>query len=88
MSSQGPSTGSAPAGVPAGYTWNLASIRDSSDWIKYKKQTAIYASTQINQSRDPWFVRGQDYRLEWLNGENKCSGCGAGAFRGQVDFNN
>jgi len=84
MSSQGPSTGA----LPAGYNWNPASIRDSSDWIKYKKQAAIYSSTKIPLSKDPWFPYGNDYRLEWLNGQNKCEGCAAGGFDGQVNFNN
>lgn len=86
MSSQGPKTGTAPVGVPAGYTWNFASIRDSSDYTKYKKQVAAFKSTQIPLSKDPWFVRGQDYKLDWLNGRNKC-GCASRAFNGVVTFN-
>jgi hypothetical protein len=88
MSSQGPKTGSAPTGVPAGYVWNATSIRDSSDWISYKKQrlAATFNAAKIATSTDPWFVRGQDYKLEYLNGRNKCTSCVANAFAGGVGF--
>uniref|UniRef100_A0A6C0JLB9 Uncharacterized protein n=1 Tax=viral metagenome TaxID=1070528 RepID=A0A6C0JLB9_9ZZZZ len=60
------------------------SIRDSSDWTSYKKQSAMYKSTNIASSSDPWFVHGEQFRLDWLNGKNKCSGCAANAFSGTV----
>jgi len=92
MSSQGPATGSAPTGVPAGYVWNATSIRDSSDWISYKKQRLIYKSNEVattaanacklSKYERPWFVNGQDYKLDYLNGKNKCAKCEAGAFNG------
>jgi len=87
MSSQGAKSGATAGTIPPGYVWNSASIRDSSDYTKYKKQVAIFKSTDIALSIDPWFVRGQDYRLEWLNGRKKCTGCTSRAFSGGVTFN-
>jgi hypothetical protein len=98
MSSQGPKTGSAPTGVPAGYVWNATSIRDSSDWTTYKKQTLIatFDAAKIKTSTDPWFVHGQGYKLDYLNGKNKaianpgpdvaCTGCEGNAFAEGIDF--
>jgi carbonic anhydrase len=65
----------------------VQNIRDSSDYTKYKKQIAIYNSTQIDLSVDPWFPHGHEYKLDWLNGKNKCTGCKSGAFNGGVTFN-
>ena len=85
MSSQGPAGGTGagyaisgcnltgtPSQSPTGYAFNKTNIRDASDWIKFKKQALIYNDPQVTKSKDPWFVHGNDFRLEWLNGENKC----------------
>jgi hypothetical protein len=97
MSSQGPSlSGTAttiafaanPTGtrVPRGYTFSLKSVRDSSDWIALKKQTLILKEDKTKDFTDPWFVRGNDYRLQFLEGRYKngvtpgCAGCEGGAF--------
>jgi len=101
MSSQGPSTGTSTgftndtgtcnlvgtaSQVPPGYPFDKTMIRDASDWIKYKKQVRIYNDSKTLQAKDPWFVHGNDFRLEWLNGQNKCENCDANAFGGSVDF--
>ena len=100
MSSQGPSSGSrsiptgatgcfgpsATSQVPRGYKFTDESIRDGSDWISYKKQTLILNESKSKAFQDPWFARGNDYRLQFLQGRYKngtptaCSGCPGGAF--------
>ena len=98
MSSQGPAGGTGtgftsvndttciltgtPSQIPNGYPFSTLSIRDASDWIKYKKQSIIYKDPKTSKARDPWFVHGNDFRLEWLNGENKCEKCDANAING------
>jgi len=103
MSSQGPSSGSrtTPTGrtgcfgptatsqVARGYTFTTASLRDSSDWIALKKQTLILKENKTKVFQDPWFARGNDYRLQYLQGQYKngippgCQGCDGGALNGQ-----
>lgn len=85
MSSQGPATQptvSPITGIPKGYKWDKLTIRDSSDWTTYKKQTLIasFDAAKIATSTDPWFVHGEGYKLEYLNGRNKCDKCEAGTF--------
>jgi hypothetical protein len=100
MSSQGPASGTGtgftnssnskciltgtPSQVPPGYPFNKTMIRDASDWIKYKKQARIYNDLKLSKAKDPWFVHGNDFRLEWLNGGNKCESCEANAISGYV----
>lgn len=100
MSSQGPSTGTrqtpeganecyGPTGtsqVPPGYPFSTKSIRDASDWISYKKQTRIIVDPKLAKAKDPWFVHGNNFRLDYLNGENKCGSCDGNAFGGDVDY--
>ena len=101
MSSQGPSTGSrstptgrsgcygptGPTQVPESYLFTTRSIRDSSDWTTYKKQTLIVKAVKPALAKDPWFIHGNDYRLDFLNGQYKsaCTGCTGTAFRYPVD---
>lgn len=102
MSSQGASIGSgttstggsgcygptATSQVPAGYTFTNRSVRDGSDWIAYKRQTLILNESKTRGFQDPWFVRGNDYRLQFMEGRFKngiptgCSGCATSAFVG------
>lgn len=97
MSSQGPSSGSATgftsvantciltgsaSQVPPGYPFDKTMIRDASDWIKYKKQARISTDLKLTKSKDPWFVHGNEFRLEGLNGRNKCKTCDANGFTG------
>lgn len=100
MSSQGPATGNGgptgatgcygPTGtsqVSRGYTFDTDSIRDGSDWIAYKKQILIRNENKTKNFKDPWFVHGNDYRLQYLQGVYKgggvtgpaCTGCTGGA---------
>ena len=106
MSSQGPSAGSrtSPTGatgcfgpigtsqVPAGYKFSFESVQDGSDWIALKKQTLILNENKTKAFQDPWFVHGNNYRLQYLQGRYKnglapgCTGCDAGAFNGIGPF--
>jgi len=70
--------------IPPGYPFSTVSIRDASDWIKFKKQKIIYKDPKTSKAKDPWFVHGNDFRLEWLNGENKCEKCEANAISGNI----
>ena len=100
MSSQGPSSGSrstptgaigcygptGPSQVPRGYKFNNNSLRDGSDWISYKKQVTILHENKTKNFQDPWFVRGNDYRLQFLQGKflspTGCAPCLGSAFIG------
>jgi hypothetical protein len=100
MSSQGPSSGSrttptggtgcygptGPSQVARGYKFSNNSLRDSSDWITYKKQLIILNENKRKVFQDPWFVRGNDYRLQFLQGRflspTGCTGCVGDAFNG------
>jgi len=102
MSSQGPSTGSATTSsgssgcigpsatsqVSAGYAFTNRSVRDGSDWIAYKRQTLILNESKTRGFQDPWFAHGNNYRLQFMEGQYKngtppgCSGCARSAFAG------
>ena len=99
MSSQGPSSGSrstptgangcygptGPSQVPVGYIFNTLSIRDGSDWTSYKKQTVILNEDKAAGFQDPWFVYGNESRLQFLQGQYKCpSESCSGPFIGRV----
>ncbi len=73
-----------PSQLPPGYEFDRLSIRDASDWTKYKKQARIKYDSKILKSKDPWFVHGNDFRLESLNGNNKCTPCPANAISGSI----
>ena len=79
-------TGGSPA-LSSNYTFTTASIRDGSDWIAYKKQALIYREDKSKINQDPWFSRGNDYRLQYLLGKYKvngnapsCTGCASNSF--------
>ena len=100
MSSQGPSSGSrssptgatgcygptGPSQVSPGYKFSNYALRDGSDWIAYKKQLMIFNENKTKNFQDPWFVHGNDYRLQYLQGRflssAECTGCTGGAFNG------
>jgi hypothetical protein len=100
MSSQGPATTgnvatppfcTGPTGgtplVEAGYRFTTASIRDASDWLAYKKQSLIFNENKAKINQDPWFSRGNDYRIQYLLGRYKvgdtgCTGCDSNSFGG------
>lgn len=95
MSSQGPKVSGTPnyngfaadpaSGSPSsaiGYLFTSASIRDSSDWIAYKKQTLISkeSKTKLKESF-PEISYSNGYRIDYLLGRYKnytnrnCNGC-------------
>ena len=80
----GPSTGSPSSST--GYAFTTASIRDGSDWTAYKKQLLVFKESKTKFISDPWFARGNDYRLQFLLGKYKqptagtCTTCSGGAF--------
>lgn len=93
MSSQGPKVTGTPAyngfqadpasGTPSlelGYPFTAASIRDSSDWTAYKRQQLIKQENKSKIVQDPWFAKGNDYRIQFLLGKFKCGPCDGGAF--------
>jgi hypothetical protein len=107
MSSQGPKVSGTVNvnGVPilnvmpvttalsAGYAFDKDAIRDAGDWIKYKKQLLVFNEDKTKNFTDPWFVRGNDYRLTWMQGQSKqptatpCVPCATGsAFVGNGPF--
>jgi len=98
MSSQGPAgatsgyvsyTGFTGSAIVPGYTFSPLSIRDSSDWTKFKKQSLIAREGPVGNSfpSDPWIPFGGDRRLDFMNGRFKlagfgCTGCTGTAFGG------
>ena len=102
MSSQGAKTTGAKdapgfaagpsAGTPItnGYAFDTDSIRDGSDWIAYKKQLLILNENKARIVQDPWFARGNDYRIQYLLGRSKqpnagsCTPCNGGAISGGI----
>jgi hypothetical protein len=99
MSSQGPNVSAAvavnglalqtlPASVALdlGYSFDKDSIRDAGDWIRYKKQLLVFRENKSRPFQDPWFVRGNEYRLTWMQGRSKqptaapnCTACDSGS---------
>ena len=73
-----------PSQIPSGYPFNNLSIRDASDWTKYKKQARIINDSKMSKSKDPWFVHGNDFRLDIVNGNNKCASCDANGISGYI----
>jgi len=106
MSSQGPSVGTSdsatgstgcfgptyPSQVSRGYVFDTNSLRDASEWIQYKKRQLVLKEIKTKSFQDPWFVRGNNYRLDYLggifqNGEaTGCTGCSAGAYNTESPF--
>lgn len=78
-SSQGAAVGSgtSPSQIPEDYQFSRVSIRDSSDWTRYKKETIVAQEVKPLQTKDPWIPYGNAYRLTFLNGKFKCNSCSA-----------
>jgi len=76
--------------ISAGYRFYETSISDSSDWIALKKQRLILNENKTRGFQDPFFVYGNDYRLQYLNGVYQngippgCTGCNTTAYNGAV----
>jgi hypothetical protein len=87
MSSQGANTTSV-----VGYAFDRDSVRDSSDYIRLKKERVIYAdpkqqtitntSNQTDKSGLAYEKYGSEFRLTFLNGRFKCRTCPGNAFSG------
>lgn len=108
MSSQGPSVGTntsssgnagcfgptTPSQVAPGYAFDRYSLRDASDWTQYKKRQLILKEDKTKSFEDPWFVRGNQYRLDFIGGLRQngaapaCAGCPAGAYNRDGPFTN
>jgi len=71
--------------LSVGYKFDKDAIRDAGDWIKYKKQLLVYNEVKTKNFTDPWFARGNDYRLTWMQGQSKqpnsltCAPCASGS---------
>jgi len=102
MSSQGPTTslpkntnagmtGSAGQQNPKLYSVDLLGMRDSSDWIKYKKRLLVVNENKARTFQDQGYVHGNNYRLDFLGGRiqvpaTSCSSCDGSAYRGSGPF--
>ena len=87
-----------PNGPPisSGYVFDKDSLRDASDWIQYKKRVMILKDSDRAKAKDPWFVRGNDYRLDYIGGLYQngvapgCAGCtgttGSSAYNSKGPF--
>ena len=85
MSSQGVN-----ASTVSGYPFNELSIRDSSDWIRYKKEARKYNnysqfSSDNKDTKPVWLKYGNQFRLTYSFGRLKCDNiCSGNAFSGKV----
>ena len=102
MSSQGPTTSLtkatnslavATAGQqnPKLYSVDLLGMRDSSDWIKYKKRLLVVNENKARTFQDQGYVHGNNYRLDFLGGRIQvpaasCTPCEGSAYRGSGPF--
>ena len=59
------------AALTKGYAFDKDAIRDAGDWIKYKKQLLVFNEDKTKNFTDPWFARGNEYRLTWMQGRSK-----------------
>ena len=73
------------------YSFTTRTIRDSSDWIRYKKEARKFAnyksSSTDNKDTEPvWLKYGNQFRLTYSFGRYKCetTDCAANAFSGVV----
>lgn len=93
-SSQGGNTGigmgNVDPSIPPGYPFSVNSIRDASDWIKYKKEARKYSNYKFtssdNKNTEPyWLKYGNQFRLSYSFGRWKCDGfCSGNAFNSNV----
>jgi hypothetical protein len=80
----------ANADTVSGYPFDTNSIRDASDWIRYKKEARKYTNynsvSSDNKDTEPvWLKYGNQFRLTYSFGRWKCDGsCGGSAFTGKV----
>jgi hypothetical protein len=90
MSSQSAAVGSGAGQIPKGPRFSRTSIRDSSDWISYKKQLALYYANRTTYERssiDPFPVYNNNTRLTFLQGKFKqptagsCTSCAGPNFK-------
>jgi len=107
MSSQGPTLNYPPPNGPkatvalkagtAGdktsnlYSVDLVGMRDSSDWIKYKKRLLVVNENKALTFQDQGYVHGNNYRLDFLGGRTQvpaasCPSCDGSAYRGSGPF--
>jgi hypothetical protein len=102
MSSQGPTTsltktinagalGIAGQQNPKLYSVDLVGMRDSSDWIKYKKRLLVVNENKARTYQDQGYVHGNNYRLDFLGGriqvpDATCTACEGSAYRGSGPF--
>jgi hypothetical protein len=102
MSSQGPTTSlpKATNNIAVGttgqqtsnlYSVDLVGMRDSSDWIKYKKRLLVVKENKARTFQDQGYVHGNNYRLDFLGGRIQvpaatCTTCEGSAYRGSGPF--
>ena len=77
------------ANTVSGYPFDELSVRDASDWIRYKKQTRIYqnynpSSTDNKDTEPVWIKYGNDIRLDYNFGNSKCEDCDGSPFNGVI----
>jgi hypothetical protein len=73
----------------ADYPFDTNSIRDASDWIRYKKEARKFenyktSSTDNKDTEPAWLKYGNQFRLTYSFGRWKCTNCDGNAFGGKV----
>lgn len=81
----------ANATIVSGYPFKEESIRDSSDWIRFKREGRVYANyksgSTANKDTGPvWAKYGNNFKLSYSFGRFKCeaSSCAGNVFNGSV----
>lgn len=74
----------------SGYPFSPNSIRNASDWIKYKKQVRVYqnyqpSSTDNKDTEPVWMKYGNDIRTTYNFGRLQCDECSGNAFSGSIE---
>jgi hypothetical protein len=78
--------------IPVGIRFSAVSIKDGSDWTSFIKKQRILNENKTRGFQDPWFARGNNYRLDYLGGLYQngtpptCAGCDPTAYSANGPF--
>ena len=89
-SSQGPESQVVDGSVNRAAFLVSQSVRDASDWIRYKKEIRVYGENKTTTkvpSSNPWVPYGNNFRLTFLNGQFKQPNSGICSTCNGPDFN-
>jgi hypothetical protein len=73
------------------YSVSQNGLRDSSDWIQYKKRLLVVKENKARAYQDQGYLHGNNYRLDFLGGrvqvpDATCNACDGNAYKGSGPF--